>query len=189
MSLRRGLTSPVGSATQPEGEDISASPVTGLADGRVCDRYQTTPWENHGGQMLPVSLLLSLQMSYRYYTSSFPSVGFACTCYNLIRRKLDFLCQHHKKRQHKHINLSLKFLFLLFEMPEDCPVNQMCNSILHNTLNNGSSLSTTDENHAFSEIHSLLHEPQILQVLYISTVINPCNAPVHDTIHLDHQFS
>lgn len=48
--------------------------------------------ENHGWETPPVSLLHSHQMRCRYYTSSLPSVGFACTCYNLIRRKLDFLC-------------------------------------------------------------------------------------------------
>lgn len=75
-----------------QGEVTSPSPVTLLSDGRASDRSQTTTWENHGWETPPVSLLHSHQMRCRYYTSSLPSVGFACTCYNLIRRKLDFLC-------------------------------------------------------------------------------------------------
>jgi len=123
-----------------QGEATLLSPATLLSDGRAHGRCQTAGGEKHGWEMLPVTLLHSHQMLYRYYTNSFPSVGFACTCYNLIRRKLDFFCSHHKQRQHKHINLSLKFLFLPSEMPEDCPVNPMRNSLLHSMMNNGSSL-------------------------------------------------
>lgn len=145
-----------------QGEATSLSPVTLLSDSRAHGGCQTIKGEKHGWEMLPISLLHSHQMLYRYYTNSFPSVGFACTCYSLIRRKLGFFCSHHKQRQYKHINLSLKFLFLLSEMPEDCPVNPVCNSLLHSMMNNVSSLYLPQMKIMPSEIHSLLHGPQIL---------------------------
>ena len=175
---------------QSQGEATSPSPVTLLSDGRAHGRCQTIRREKHGWEMLTISLLHSHQMLYRYYTNSFPSVGFACTCYNLIRRKLDFFCSHHKQKQHKHINLSLKFLFLLSEMPEDCPVNPMGNSLLHSMMNNGSSLYLPQMKFMpFWNPFTASRTPNPLGAVYISAVINPCNVPVHDTIHLDHQFS
>ena len=121
-------------------EATSPSPTTLLATGKALCGCQTIKREKHGREMLLISLLRSHQMLYRYCTRSFPSVGFTCTCYNLIRRKLDLSCSHHKHRQHKCINLPLKLLFLPSEMLEDCPVNPMCNSLLHSMMNNGSRL-------------------------------------------------